>query len=68
MDEQQQQTSQKTAPLLDHEDWLYVAAIVCMGAGASLFHVGAGLICVSLLLLGWPLMARLCSAGKGPPK
>lgn len=54
--------------LLDHEDWLYIAAIVCIGGGAALLLPGAGLISVGVLLLGWPLMARFLAGGKEGPK
>ncbi len=55
-----QQTKQKREPLLDHEDWLYIVATGCIGGGAGLLSLGAGFICVGVMLLGWPLMARLC--------
>ncbi len=52
---------------LDHEDWLYVAAIACVSIGTAWFvHPGAGLIAAGCMFVGWPLMARLCSQGKGP--
>lgn len=63
-----QQPKKKREPLLDHEDWLYIGAIVCIGGGASLYAVGAGLVSTGLLLLCWPLMARICSPGRTPPE
>lgn len=54
-------------PTMDREDWLYLGAMVLIDAGATLFHPGLGLVCVGVMLAFWPIMARICSAGKGPP-
>lgn len=62
MDESQDMKSAKKEPLLDREDWLYIAAIFLIGSGAALILPSAGLICVGVLLLWWPIMARLCAA------
>ncbi len=60
MDEQKKEAP-KREPMLDHEDWLYVIAICFIGIGAGCHSIGAGLISVGVLLLCWPIMARLCA-------
>lgn len=67
MDDLQSKT-QKPEPILDHEDWLYIAAMVCVGGGAAFFAIGAGLLCVGIMLAAWPFLARALAGRKGPPE
>jgi hypothetical protein len=58
-DKKKQETS------LDREDWLYIAAMSCIGLGAGILHPAYGLIAVGVMLAGLPFVARML-AGKDP--